>query len=411
MSARIAIVGGGISGLVAAHLLHPLHDITLFEAGARVGGHTRTVPVPLAGRTWAVDTGFIVYNEKTYPAFTQLLRSLGVATQPSTMSFSVRCDARNLEYNGTTLNTLFAQRSNLLSPSFHGMVADILRFNRRAPRALENGAAHTTLGEYLAGERYGRAFLEHYLLPMGAAVWSLPRTRLLDVPTAFFVRFFANHGFLSVDDRPEWRTVSGGSERYVDALIPPFRHRIRAGHAVREVRRFPDRVTVDGEPFDEVILACHADQALRALADPSDAEREILGALPYQRNEGLLHTDPSVLPRRRLARAAWNYRLHGGPDDPVPVTYDLNILQRLEAPETLCVTLNGAGTVDPARIIERLTYDHPVFTRDGVAAQARRSEICGVHRTHYCGAYWGYGFHEDGVVSARAVARRLGATW
>ena len=408
---RLAIVGGGISGLVAAHLLHPIHEITLFDAGDRVGGHTHTVPVTLGGRTRSVDTGFIVYNEKTYPNFTRLIAALGVPTQPSTMSFSVRCDAERLEYNGTTLNTLFAQRSNLLSPSFYGMVRDILRFNARAPRAVVNGAAHSTLGEYLATERYGRAFLEHYLLPMGAAVWSLPRARLLDVPTELFVRFFANHGFLSVDDRPQWRTVTGGAERYVEALTRPFRDRIRCGHAVRDIRRHPDRVSVDGEAFDQVILACHADQALRCLADPTPDERDILGAFPYQRNEGLLHTDASVLPRRRLARAAWNYRVRGGPEDPVPVTYDMNMLQSLDLPETLCVTLNGAETVDPARVLQRLSYEHPVFTSVGVAAQARRSRICGVNRTHYCGAYWGSGFHEDGVVSALPVARRLGATW
>jgi uncharacterized protein len=404
---RIAIVGAGISGLVAARLLHPTHEITLFEAAPRVGGHTRTVDVELDGVVWPVDTGFIVYNERTYPAFTRLLADLGVATQPSSMSFSVRSERTGLEYNGTSLNGLFAQRRNALSPSFYGMVADILRFNARAPRALENGHADLPLGEYLAAEGYGRRFVADYLTPMGSAVWSLPRTRLLEVPTGFFVRFFLNHGFLSVNDRPQWRVVRGGSQRYVAALIRPFQDLIRASHAVRAVRRHADHVEVDGESFDHVVLACHSDQALRILVDPSPAEREILGALPYQTNDAVLHTDPSILPRRRLAWAAWNYLLQGDDDAPATVTYDMNILQTLAAPTTFCVTLNDRDAVDPARVIQRLRYHHPVYTVAGVAAQARRAQICGVNRTHYCGAYWGYGFHEDGVASALVVGERL----
>jgi predicted NAD/FAD-binding protein len=365
------------------------------------------VDVELDGVVWPVDTGFIVYNERTYPAFTRLLADLGVATQPSTMSFSVRSERTGLEYNGTSLNGLFAQRRNALSPSFYGMIADILRFNRRAPRILENGHADLPLGDYLSAEGYGRRFVADYLTPMGSAVWSLPRARLLDVPTGFFVRFFLNHGFLSVNDRPQWRVVRGGSQRYVAALTHSFRDRIRANHAVRSVRRHADHVEVDGESFDQVVLACHSDQALGVLADPSPAEREILGALPYQANDAVLHTDVSVLPRRRLAWAAWNYLLRGDDDAPATVTYDMNILQTLAAPATFCVTLNDRDTVDPARVIQRLRYHHPVYTVAGVAAQARRAEICGVNRTHYCGAYWGYGFHEDGVKSALVVGARL----
>ena len=407
---RIAIVGGGIAGLVAAHLLHQDHDITLFEAHAVVGGHAHTVHVQLDAGDWAVDTGFIVFNQPNYPKFTQLLGKLGVATQPSCMSFSVRADAAGLEYNGSSLNRLFGQRRNLLRPAFYRMVGDIVRFNRAAPRAVQDGAAGASLAEYLGGERYSRPFVDHYLVPLAASLWSQPCNRTLQMPLRFLVGYLQNHGMLSEQTRPEWRAIRGGSERYVEALIRPFRERTRTRHLVRAITRHADCVLVDGEQFDEVIIASHADQALRMLGDPRPAEREILGAFPYQANTVVLHTDSSLLPRRRALWGAWNYHVSQDPDAPVAITYDMNILQTLAAPTTFCVTLNRTTDIAPDRILWRTIYHHPVFTEAGVRAQARHAEISGRNRTHYCGAYWGHGFHEDGVSSALAVCRHFGAT-
>lgn len=407
---RIAIVGSGVSGLTAAYLLHRRHDITVFEAAPKVGGHVHTVEVEAGGRQYAVDAGFIVYNERNYPNFTRLLGTLGVATQPSTMSWSVRADHVDLEYNGSTLGKLFAQRRNIFRPAFYRMVRDILRFNRRAPAAVRNGAAEYTLGEYLLTGAYSSPFVQYYLLPMGSAIWSVPRARVLDMPAAFFVRFFENHGMLTVDDRPQWRVITGGSTRYVDTLTAPFRNRIRCNHRVRRLERFADRVEVDGEIFDHVILACHADQALALLADPTPREREILGALPYEPNEAVLHTDTSVLPRRRRAWGAWNYRIDGDPFAPATLTYNMNALQTLDARETWCVTLNDVERIDPDRIVARIPFEHPLYSRAGTAAQRRHGEVSGAGRTHYCGAYWGNGFHEDGVTSALAACAPFGGS-
>jgi predicted NAD/FAD-binding protein len=406
---RVAIIGGGVSGLVAAHQLHSHHDVTLFEANDYAGGHTHTARVDAGSQTWDVDTGFIVYNERNYPHFTALLARLGVPTQASSMSFSVRSDHRDFEYNGTSLNRLFGQRRNLLRPSFYRMAADIVRFNRAAPVAVRDGAREATLGEYVAAAAYSPGFTEHYLVPMAAALWSQPRARVLDMPLAFLVQFLEHHGMLAVNDRPEWRVIRGGSRRYVEALVAPLGPRLRLRHAVRAVTRHADRVTVDGADFDHVVLACHADQALRLLQDASLLEREILGAFPYQANDVVLHTDPALLPRRRRLWAAWNYHLAADPGAPVAVTYNMNILQSLPAPVTFCVTLNRTADVAPDRVLRRLTYHHPIFTRAGVRAQARHAEISGANRTSYCGAYWGYGFHEDGVRSAMTVCRDLTA--
>lgn len=402
---RIAIVGSGISGLVAAYLLHREHDIHVFEAAGYVGGHAHTVDIATTDGSVSVDTGFIVYNESTYPQFTRLLRRLGVATQPSMMSFSVRMEEPELEYNGSTLRQLFVQPSNLLRPRFHRMLRDILRFNRAAPAAIRDGAPGQTLGDYVTEAGYSQAFIQHYLVPMGSAIWSSPATSVLAMPAAFFVRFFENHGMLSVNDRPAWRTITGGSARYVERLTRDFRSRIRLHSPVTGIRRIPDAVLVDGERFDHAVIACHSDQALRSLADPSLAERQILGAIPYQRNEVLLHTDATVLPKRRRAWAAWNYRGPARGDAPVAVTYNMNLLQSLTTPDTICLTLNDRERLDPSRIIEAFTYEHPLFDAAATRAQARHGEISGVRRTHYCGAYWGHGFHEDGIVSAiRACA-------
>jgi len=405
---RIAIIGSGVSGLVAARRLADAHEVTVFEADRRIGGHVHTWEVRSGGRTWAVDSGFIVYNERNYPNFTRLLAELGVPTQPSTMSLSVRHDRAGVEYNGSTLRQLFVQPRNLFRPAFLRMLGEILRFNREAP-GLTRADSSAVLGDLLDRGGYSRAFREWYLLPVGSAIWSIPAATVLDMPAAFFVEFFRNHGLLTVDDRPQWRVVRGGSARYVEALAAPLQDRIRLGHPVRRVARLDDGVEVDGEPFDRVVLACHSDQALAMLADPAPAEREILGALPYQANDAVLHTDTSMLPRARAAWGAWNYRVHDDPGAPAVVTYGMNLLQSLDAPETFCVTLNGTESIDPARILGRVTYHHPVATAAGVAARARRAEVSGPNRTHYCGAYWGNGFHEDGVVSALAVVREVEA--
>jgi len=412
---KIAIIGSGIAGNVAARQLQREHDITVFEAGAHIGGHTHTHDVAIGGQTYAVDTGFIVFNDWTYPNFIELIRDLGVESRPSHMSFSVRCERSGLEYNGTSFDTLFAQRRNLLRPRFWRMLRDILRFNREAPRLLADAGAETlTLGDYLAGSDFGREFIDYYIIPMGAAIWSADPEMMLGFPARYFVRFFHNHGMLSVDERPEWRVIAGGSRGYVDKLVAPFRERVRLNTPVEWVRRYPTHVTVkargsEPERFDALFLACHSDQALRLLADPSTSEREVLGAIPYQENEVVLHTDTRLLPRRRRAWAAWNYHVLPEARGRAAVTYNMNILQGLEAPVTFCVTLNRSEAIAPGRVIRRLTYHHPVYTLAGVAAQARQAEINGARRTYYCGAYWRHGFHEDGVVSALAAVEHFRA--
>jgi len=405
---RIAVIGAGIAGNVAARLLHPAHEVTVFEAAGHVGGHSHTHEVEVGGRRVRVDTGFIVYNERTYPRFTAWLTRLGVATQESCMSFSLRDDSSGIEYNGTSLNALFAQRRNLFRPSFLGMVRDILRFHREAPRLLDRPGDDIPLGEYLAAARYGRAFREHYILPMGAAIWSTDAARMLDFPARFFVRFLHNHGMLTVDDRPVWRTIQGGSARYVERLVEPFRHRIRLQTPVEWVRRLQAGAVVkprgeEAQVYDAIFMACHADQALALLLDPSEAEREVLSAISCQRNEAVLHTDSRLLPRRKLAWAAWNYHRAAGGDGPLALTYHMNLLQRLDTEQPLLVTLNRTDEIDPARVLARMEYRHPVFTGASVAAQARHRELNGVHATYYCGAWWRNGFHEDGVASAEAA--------
>jgi uncharacterized protein len=401
---KIAIIGSGIAGNTIAYHLHPEHEVTVFEAGSHIGGHTHTHEIEYRGMPYSVDTGFIVFNDRTYPNFIELLNKLGVAWQDSHMSFSVRCEKTGLEYNGTTLNSLFAQRRNVLRPSFYGMIQDILRFNRESLELLEDGP-EITLGEYLAQQGYRQAFIDYYIIPMGAAIWSTEASKMLDFPARFFVRFFHHHGMLTVNDRPQWRVVQGGSARYVEALTTSFKDRIRLNTPVTRVRRLKRSVRVTPlngteESFDWVFFACHSDQALQMLADPSAEEQDILGAIPYQENTVYLHTDAVMLPKRKLAWAAWNYHVTASPLDRVAVTYNMNILQGLKSPDPILVTLNHTGNINPAKIIKRITYHHPVYTPAGTAAQQRHHEISGVNRTAYCGAYWRNGFHEDGVVSA-----------
>lgn len=408
---KIAIIGSGIAGNVAAYHLHRAHDITVFEAAGHIGGHTHTHTTELDGERHAIDTGFIVYNDWTYPNFIELLEELDVESQPSAMSFSVRNEASGLEYNGTTLNSLFAQRRNLLRPSFHRMIRDILRFNREAPSLLQQ-EQEIALGDYLTQGRYSPQFVNDYLIPMGAAIWSTDPARMLAFPARYFVQFFHNHGMLSVDERPQWRAIRGGSARYVEKLTAPFRDRIRLNTPVDSVRRLPDGVMVkprgtDGERFDQVFFACHSDQALSLLADASPLEKAVLGAIPYQENEAVLHTDTTLLPRKRRAWAAWNYHVVNDGTTAATLTYNMNILQTLKSRHTFCVTLNRTAHIAPGKILKRITYHHPLYTPEGVAAQQRQHEINGVNRSYFCGAYWRFGFHEDGVVSALAALKHF----
>jgi uncharacterized protein len=411
---KIAIVGGGISGLVAARKLYADHEITLFEANHYLGGHTNTVDVELEGRHWAIDTGFIVFNDRTYPNFVALMNELGVHSQPSDMGFAVRCERTGLEYCGSSLKQLFAQRSNLVRLQFWRMLRDILRFNREAPRVLADGQDSLELGAYLRRERYSQAFVEHYIVPMGAAIWSTDPQTMLRFPARHFVQFFANHGLLSVNDRPQWRVIRGGSRSYIGPLSAPFAHRIRLKSAVTQVHRRDfgvELVLRDGHraQFDAVLFACHSDQALAMLAVPSLAEREVLGAIAYQPNLAVLHTDERLLPRRRAAWAAWNYHVPPGPSGAVSVTYNMNILQGLAAQAQFLVTLNPTLEIDSRKVLGTFHYEHPVFTPRGLAAQRRRTELMGDRRTFYAGAWWGYGFHEDGVKSGLDAAAALQA--
>lgn len=417
---KIAIIGSGISGMAAAHFLAPDHDVTVYEAADVPGGHTATIDVELGGRHYAVDTGFIVYNDWTYPEFIRLLDELGVASQPTRMSFSVSEGGHGIEYAGSSLDTLFAQRRNLCSPRFLGMVRDILRFNGRVERHLEQRpeCVAMTLGEYLDRYGYGQAFRELYLLPMGAAIWSSGTDVMARIPLGFFVRFFRNHGLLNLKNRPQWRVIRGGSREYIGPLTAAYRDAILLGNPVRHVRRLrlPDgrlRVRVESRRFqadyDGVVFACHSDQALEMLADANAAETDILSAIPYIRNHVVLHTDTRLLPANRRCWSSWNVSLAGGRMAKSTLTYNMNILQGIDAPETFCVTLNQAQAIDPARIIGEYEYAHPEFTEAGVRAQRRWEQINGVDNTWFCGAYWRNGFHEDGVWSARRVADAIAA--
>ena len=410
---RIAIVGAGISGLVCAHLLHEQHELTVFEANDYAGGHTHTVRVDTADETHHVDTGFIVHNDRNYPRFERLLESVGVATQSAPMSFSVSDARGDLEYNGSSANGLFANRANLVSPSFHRMVRDLLRFNREAPALVGLNGTGPSLGEFLDEGRYSRVFVDRLLVPQASAVWSADPASMWEFPASLLAEFFANHGMFGFTGRPAWRAVTGGSGRYVERLTRDFAYSLRLSTPVTRIERLDDRVEVTpsgGEPmsFDEVILATHSDQALGMLADASGAERQVLEAIRYQPNDVVLHTDRSLLPRRRRAWASWNYHLQDEPVGRTTVTYHMNRLQTIDADREFCVTLNRSGDVDPDTVIRELRYHHPVYTAAALGAQGRWHEVSGQRRTHYCGAYWGYGFHEDGVVSALRVCERFG---
>lgn len=411
---KIAIVGGGISGLTCAWLLHRHHDISVFESAPKPGGHSNTVEFELEGRDYRVDTGFIVYNDRTYPNFMALLSQLGVAGTPTSMSFAVRCDRTGVEYSGTGLSGVFAQKRNLIRPSFLRMVADILRFNRQGTSEAETVSSEMTVGEFLRKNHYGRSFAEHYLLPMGAAIWSCPTGTFADFPIQFILQFYRNHGLLSLTNRPQWYTIPGGSRQYVKRLTAPFSDRIRSGSPVRRVVRSENGVTVStdqgSEDFDEVIFACHSDQALALLDRSNNVERTVLSAFPYEMNEAVLHTDESILPRCKKAWSAWNYRIGVAQETRATITYNMNILQHIQSPHTFLVTLNDTETIDPARVISRHQYSHPLFTIERSSMQALHGRLIRSQRTSFCGAYWGNGFHEDGVNSALAVCRKFGIT-
>ncbi|WP_097461259.1 NAD(P)/FAD-dependent oxidoreductase [Mangrovitalea sediminis] len=411
---RIAVVGTGISGLTAAWMLSRRHEVHIFEANDYAGGHTHTLPVERHGRVWPVNTGFIVFNDWTYPNFIRLMQVLGVESEPSDMSFSVQSERRGLEYNGTSLNTLFAQRRNLLNPRFINMIREILRFNRitRDELARDVIQADETLAAYLRRHRFSNYFRDHYIIPMGAAIWSAPEGATAQFPVRFFLRFFENHGMLSVDERPQWRVLKRGSASYVKRMLPHFGDKLHLNAPVEAVLRHPKEVEIrtplGSHRFDQIVMACHSDQALALLKDATPAETEILGAIPYQMNDVVLHTDECMLPNNRRAWAAWNYYIPQSSSAPVSVTYNMNILQNFDAPETFCVTLNRSAGIHPLKIIKRFQYAHPEFTLAGVEAQSRYHDIGNRHRTHFCGAYWHNGFHEDGVRSALRVVNDFG---
>ncbi|RBP79463.1 FAD-dependent oxidoreductase [Marinomonas rhizomae] len=415
---KIAIIGSGISGLTSAYLLQQQHDVTVFESAERIGGHTATVQVEEAGSTRAIDTGFIVFNDWTYPNFIRLMDELGVKSKATEMSFSVSCQRTGLEYGGNNLNTLFAQRRNLLNVSFIGMLKDILRFNKEAIQDLESNQLKegVTLGEYLKEKGYGSRFASHYLIPMGSAIWSSTLDEMMEFPLVFFVRFFKNHGLLSVNDRPQWRVIEGGSSAYLKPLVETFEDRIQLGANIAKVHRSEENVVIhfaDGstQVFDQVVFACHSDEALALLADSSPDEQAILGAIPYRNNEVMLHTDIELLPKKKLAWSSWNYHLGEDRTKPATLSYNMNILQHFSSDTTYVVTLNQTDMIAEDKIVGRFQYSHPTFTLEGIKAQDRWSEINGVNKTWFCGAYWRNGFHEDGCWSGVRVANGLGISW
>jgi uncharacterized protein len=412
---RIAIVGSGISGMTCAHVLSKKYDVHLFESSERIGGHTHTHEVQTASGRYNIDTGFIVFNDRNYPNFIKLMDKIGIESQPSSMSFSVKVQSNGLEYNGTSINSLFCQRSNLLKPSFYRMIKDIIRFNKEATRFyLDHPTDPTnglTLEKYLRDNHYSEQFVEHYVMPMGAAIWSAGREEMKHFPFHFFVRFFHHHGMLTVDDRPLWKVLKGGSKSYIPALTAPFVHNIHLNSEVVEVWRKDGKILLLANEqselkkfeFDHVVFASHADQTKRIIKDPTVYESQVLEAFSYRPNDVILHTDSSVLPNKKLGHASWNYYLPKIQTSRVAVTYHMNILQNINSPESFLVSLNMDELIDPKKIIKKISYSHPVYTYETVKAQDKWDSISGKNNTHFCGAYWGNGFHEDGVKSGLKV--------
>ncbi|QOL27022.1 FAD-dependent oxidoreductase [Thalassotalea sp. LPB0316] len=414
---NIAIIGSGISGLTSAYLLSQKHKVTVFEQNDYIGGHTATVDINYQGQDYAIDTGFIVFNDKTYPNFLKLLAKLGMDKQATEMSFSVHNTQTGLEYNGHNLNTLFAQRRNIFRPKFWHLIKQIIRFNKACKAAFEHGQydENLTLGEFLNQHQFSDFFAQHYILPMGAAIWSSSIDQMSQFQFKFFVQFFHNHGLLNITDRPQWYVIPRGSRSYIKPLIEPFKDSIKLNTNIVNIERQQGKVQIhlqqgdeiQVEEFDEVVLACHSDQALALLSDKSEQEQAILSAMPYSANEVVLHTDTQLLPKRRSAWASWNYQLVNDRTKPASVTYNMNILQGLESDTTFCVTLNQSEAIAPEKILRSFVYHHPIFSLESMQAQQQRSTICGQNNTHFAGAYWYNGFHEDGVRSAVDVAKRF----
>lgn len=411
---NIAVIGAGISGLTAAYLLSKKHTVTVFEKAAIIGGHTATVEVEKSGVNYEIDTGFIVFNDKTYPNFLALLAEIGIGRQATEMSFSVHNCKTGLEYNGHDLNSLFAQRRNIINPRFWGLIKDILRFNKLCKSIYEQEDYQDglTLGKFLKLNNFSAFFSEHYILPMGAAIWSTSLSQMEEFEFRFFVQFFQHHGLLNVTDRPQWYVIPGGSSRYLAPLCKPFKERIHLSAEISHITRHDHKVQVhfngaEMQTFDEVVLACHSDQALSLLGDASHDEASILSAMPYSKNSVVLHTDIRLLPKSRLAWASWNYQLSQDRDKPASVSYNMNILQGLKSADTFCVTLNQKEAIKPETILREFTYEHPIFSSTSFHAQKQKQSICGLAQTHFAGAYWYNGFHEDGVRSAVEVARRF----
>jgi len=407
---KVAIVGSGISGNTIAHLLHKKHTISLYEKDSRIGGHSHTHNLYIDGNSVFVDTGFIVFNKKTYPLFLALLEELGVEYENSNMSFSVFSKISGLEYNGTSLNTLFSQRKNLFNYKFIKMIFEILRFNKESLRILE-AQEELTLGEYLRDNRYSDYFSKHYILPMGSAIWSSNLEGMMKFPAKFFISFLHNHGMLKVNDRPQWLTIRNGSQSYVEKLCQPYKKAIKLNSNIKRIERKPNEIIIydqDGKKsFDYLFMACHSDEAMNLLSDLTKDERRILSAIPYINNEIYLHTDASIMPKNKLSWAAWNYNIDRKTNEPITLTYNMNILQNIKTTTPILVTLNPKGNIRGEKIIKKLNYAHPLFTIDGIKAQKKHHLISGVNRTFFAGAYWGNGFHEDGVRSAYDVVNQL----
>ena len=410
---KIAIIGTGISGLTSAYLLSKEHIVHVYEAQEYIGGHVHTLPVHLNGISYEIDTGFIVFNDRTYPNFNKLLNKINVLSQPTSMSFSVKCETTGLEYNGTSLNGLFAQRLNLLKPSFLLMVKDILRFNRDAKEFLTDSVEEITFGEFLNRGGYSNALKNNYALPMASAIWSAKSKVIENANFRFFAQFFENHGMLNISDRPQWRVIKGGSKQYTLKLIESITNKIRINSPVDKIIRKNKGIEVvynkqQKELYDRVIIATHSDQALKMIENPSNAEIEILSSIPYQTNVAHLHWDCSVLPKQKNAWASWNYFKPNKMKDETTVTYYMNMLQSLDMPKNICVSLNMEEHINPKKIYKKIIYQHPVFTSEAILAQKKHKEIDGIDKIHFCGAYWGSGFHEDGVNSALSVCKAFG---
>ena len=412
---KIAIIGSGISGLTCAYLLSRKNDITVFEKNNYIGGHTHTHELEFNGHTHFVDSGFIVYNERTYPNFIKILDQLNVDRQITRMGFSVKSIRNNLEYAGHSLNGLFAQRSNLIKPSYLNMLRSMLRFNKESRKDLSSLNPNLTLGDYLKKNHYPDSFIQNFIIPIGAAVWSTIPNLMMEMPAIFFIRFFENHGMLQIIDRPKWWVIKNGSKSYVEKIVNKFRDKIRLSTPVKNVKRINGKIVIASgedkiieENFDSVVFATHSNQSLKLLGEPTAHEKDILNAIPYQKNKALLHFDDSILPERKNAWSSWNYTLDRDEDKPVSLTYNMNILQGLNTSRTYCVSLNSDDLIDKSKIIKNLDYEHPLFTLEGLKAQKRKHQISGVNNTYYCGAYWRNGFHEDGVVSALDVCKSFG---